>query len=279
MIDVAIPYHPKDGYTIDACIDSIKKHFKECGQIYIISKDEFVHDDVKWIPEANYSFSKQTIADSIKVNNPAIPNKSVGWVYQQLLKVCVQYAEPNISDTYMIIDSDIIFVKDYSVFEVEDGVTKIAHNYSFRYNEPYITNMKRINPRFQEFKQIEKGTGVNHMMVYEKEKVESMISIITRDGAEELWDAVISRVKDSLNGGFLCIDYEIYWNYVLTTYPQDYVLRRSRWEDFTDYKPILDNPDHPVHKSNVVYIGNHSWTRDPVTQKEPWFRPPWVWEP
>jgi len=272
MIDVVIPYHPKDEYTIHACIDTVKKHFKQCGQVYILSESKFTYDDVKWIPETSFSLTKEFVSEVIERYKKDIPEERHGWLYQQFLKMSVFHACPELSDTILVLDSDVSFVNDYDAYD-EEG--RLAYNHNHRYFWSYIENNKLIHPEFQEQKKEENRTGINHMMLFERHRMRELIDLITRGGQSSLVEGVISRIQHNLKNASFS-EYELYFQYIHSKYPDEYALRQDDWYDVNDWKPVINVQDygyarHWMH-DNATYIANHSWCRDPKLQDKSWFK-------
>ena len=166
-IDVVIPYHEKDEYTIYKCLDSLH-NIKNINNVYIISKKEFVYKDVKWIDEKIFPFTK----DEISNINPIIPKDRSGWYYQQLLKFYI-FNVPGISNNVLLLDSDVIFLKEVSFFE--QG--KPCYNFSNEYTPVYFENMKKLNPYFE--KSVN-HSGICHHMLFQKDIMHEIFNLIKK---------------------------------------------------------------------------------------------------
>lgn len=247
-MDIVIPYHTKDEYTIYACIDSCRKHIQGLKDIYVISYDEFSYDGVKWIPEQAYPFRISDIGKA----NPNIPESRWSWYYQQLLKLYAIKVYPYLSE-FLIVDSDVIFLKNYT--PKVDG--KWAYNTTSFIHEPYVLNAQLIHPSLvQADKNI---SGVTHSMLFERKRLQELFARIKRKD-EEVWETIISSLKYDLNGeygepGSGLAEYDLYFNFIMNEYPNDYVMRKTEYNDVSDYKEHL-------HRDDVVYIANHSWMRE-----------------
>lgn len=252
MIDVVIPYHPKDEYTLKGCIDNVRKHFKECGNVYVLSKDKPPCDDVGWLPESEFSFAKEDIVDALKKHNIRIFEHRHGWLYQQFLKLCVFSAFDNISDTILILDSDVIFRKEFTAYQ--DG--KLAYGYTNRkWWSSYITNMRLIHPELEMQTVVPFKSGVCHMMLFEKKRVEELLWLITRGGQESLHEACLKRLEEGLSDASFS-EYETYFNYILCKYPNEYAVRFVDWVDVDDWLNVTEDVE------GFIYIANHAYRRE-----------------
>ncbi len=98
-IDVVIVSHPKDKETLDLCIDGIRQN---CGSIrrVIVVSSEPLTDNAEWFNEADYPFSKEEVGLKIGRGEQIIArtffgrNRSLGWYYQQLLKLYAPFVIP-----------------------------------------------------------------------------------------------------------------------------------------------------------------------------------------
>ena len=235
-IDVVIPYHKKDEYTIYKCLDSLH-NIKNINNVYIISAKEFIYKNVKWIDEKIFPFTK----DEISNINPIIPKDRSGWYYQQLLKFYI-FNVPEISSNVLVLDSDVIFLKEVSFFE--QG--KPCYNFSSEYTPVYFENMKKLNPYFE--KSVNRS-GICHHMLFQKNIMHEIFNLIKKDN-EEVYETILKSINDWHNG---FSEYEIYFNYIFKKYPKDVILRKLEYADVGDYKQYLNSGYH--------YIANHAWKR------------------
>ncbi len=246
-MDVVIPYHEKDEYTVYACIDSCKKHIKNLENIYVISKNRFTYDNVKWIPEEAYPFS---ISDIGRVNSN-IHESRRAWYYQQLLKLYVFKVYSYLNE-FLIVDSDVIFLKDY--YPKVEG--KWAYNTLSFIHEPYALNAELIHPSLTPFDKT--ISGVTHTMLFERKRLQELFNRIKRQG-EEVWETIISSLKYDVQGeyggeGSALSEYDLYFNFIMNEYPEQYVHRKINYADVKDYKDYLDNKE-------FTYVANHAWMR------------------
>ena len=239
-IDIVIPYSSKDDYTIKSCINSLSK-LKERGNVFIISKEDpnvRTNIEYSWINEDDFHFTKESI---INANN-IVPEKRSGWYFQQFLKLyCC--AQEQISDTFLVLDSDVIFLKEVSF--VKDG--KLAYNYSSEYTPDYFNCMSKLNSYFE--RSVTKS-GICHHMIFEKKILDEIFSLIQTSN-EEIYETIMKAV-DNWHHGFS--EYELYFHYIFKKYPKEYALRYLRYADVDDYK-IGSYSDYD-------YIANHEWKRN-----------------
>ena len=247
LMDIIIPYHEKDEYTIRACIDSCKKYVQGFENIYILSKNELDYSDTKWIPEKAFPFTVEDIGRL----NPSIRESRRAWYYQQLLKLYLFKVRDDFNE-FLIVDADVVFLNEYSP-KVEG---KWAYNTHSDIHEPYALNAKLIHPSLVPFD--EKTSGITHAMLFERERLQQLFNRIKRKG-QEVWETIISSLKVDLVGeyggeGSALSEYDLYFNFIMKEYPTEYIIRETLYEDVRDYKKYLGHKD-------LVYVANHSYMR------------------
>jgi hypothetical protein len=238
-IDVVIPYSAKDNYTIESCLNSLV-HVRDRGNVYILADHNpqcRSNINYKWIDEHIFPFKKN---DIIRINS-AIPASRAGWYFQQLLKL-YSFIIPNISDKFLVLDSDVIFLRDVNF--IDQG--KLLYNYSSEFTPDYFECMNILNPFFE--RSVNKS-GICHHMVFEKEILAEIFNLIKR-GGEEVYETIIRSVKNWHHG---FSEYELYFHYIFKKYPNNYIIRYLEYADVDDYKNI--------DKANYHYIANHEWRR------------------
>lgn len=234
--DIVIPYCKKDEYTIYDCIDSLT-FVENANNIYVISADRFVYKNVIWVDERIFPFTK----DRIMFINPIIPTQRVGWYYQQLLKL-YSFLIPGITDSFLILDSDVIFLNPVDFYDGE----KYKYNYSQEYTHDYFICMERLNPFFEKSMSV---SGICHHMIFEKKILNEIFDIIKQEG-EEVYETIIKAVRQWHHG---FSEYELYFNYIFKKYPDNYSIRYLKYLDVGDYRSIPYN--------DLDYVANHEWQR------------------
>ena len=144
--DIVIVHGPNDDEILPYCVEHIKKNVKHFRNIYIISfdasSDVFEEQQLKdciVYDESVFPFSK---ADVNTINKTP---KRDGWYLQQLLKLYVSFVIKDMLDDYVVIDSDVLFLKP---IEFKSG-NKYLFNMSDENHIPYFEHMKRLHPSFE----------------------------------------------------------------------------------------------------------------------------------
>jgi len=181
MYDIVIPYHPKDEATLELCLRQIHRHLTGWSQIYVLAEppafesgklpiryrlpSEFV---VNWVDEGG----PQSVENYYKQRNPAMCPRA-GWVHQCLLKLCASKWIEGLSEKYICVDADVLFMRHVPFF---------SKDIWFQYHRcphhgPYVDMFERLTgipyprPLF---------SYVMHHMMYRQSRLDDMITHVRR---------------------------------------------------------------------------------------------------
>lgn len=208
--DAVVPYHVKDSEILPYCIESLRRFAKGLRKIYVISREQPDVDAV-WIPESKFPF---TIENVEKVVGPS----RRGWYYQQLLKYYAHEVVPDL-ETYLMVDSDVVFLRPVSFFREE----AILFDYGGIYHEPYFHHMKRLLPKA--FPTFLPEVGTTDCMMYQREIMEDLHSQIESQNDLPTWKAMLRVVDPDSYDGSGMSEQEIYFQFARQHYPSFYELR------------------------------------------------------
>ena len=170
-------YHPKNIYVITNPKD-IKCLENECKKWNILeTKIFFIDEDSFFIK--NYNLSRKEIESYYTY----IDNKSreFGWWYQQILKLGAFKQIDNLSDPFVVWDSDLISLKKWEIFDKEEKNYKFAilqerAKNEFNKNE-YAKSIKNITG-LEAIEPIIEGTFVPHHFVFHHKILDSFLHFI-----------------------------------------------------------------------------------------------------
>lgn len=237
--DVLIPYHEKDSSTLEFCVQSVKQYAKNAATIYIVSAEDPDVEGVTWFAESRLPFNKDDVARFI------LDPSRIGWYYQQLIKLCLYDYLPTAASHVLILDSDIILRKPITFFSPE-GKIYLAPN--DEYNEPYFTHMSKLIP---DLLKVTPYSGVSHHMMTCREHLHKLLIHIERIHGRPAWIAMLELVNPAYYGSSGMSEYEILFNYSLTYFPNEYMLRPLIIDTFA----MLSE----VNGSTADMVAIHSW--------------------
>ena len=237
LYDVLIPYHEKDCSILPFCVQGLKHNANDIGTIYIVSETDPEIEDTVWVPEATLPFSKEDVASYIKC-----PTR-VGWYFQQLIKLyAYRYLK---SERILIFDSDIIMLKPVTFFLDN----KICFSMGDEHHEPYFTHLKKLIPGIDI---LPKYSGICHHMMTYRPHMEKLLTHIEEVHGLSAWKALLSLVEPEYHSHSGMADYEIYFNYCLTFFPDAYFIRIIPIDSIASL--------HEIHNSTAPIVSLHSWT-------------------
>jgi hypothetical protein len=251
-IDVVIPCHTKDLFTLDLCINGIRTQCKQVRRIIVVSQKKLT-DNAEWFDESLYPFSKDDIALAIfRGNKDAAANyisggHRLGWIYQQLLKLYAPYAIPDISPNVLLLDADTIFLNSIEFINSEGVPYLTAANEN---HGPYFEHMKRLLPWLKRETQY---SGISHHMLVQKCVLDDLFKMIEKRHRTAAWKALCSCITDPF--GFGLSEYEIYFNFILARSNQA-IVRSLVWDNSDSIDKIETHRQH-----GNSFVSYHAYMR------------------
>jgi hypothetical protein len=216
QFDVVIPVGPLDQSIIHEQIKYTKKNIIGHRNIYLICSDPTTQiDGCITVDETIFPFNMTTVSNyhgKIERN---------GWYLQQLLKLYAGNVISGISERYLVIDADTVFIKPTSFIEKN----KCLYNFGTEYHKPYFEHMKRLYPEF--IKCINVSGICNHMM-FEKKYINEMFTRIENIHHDLFYHIFLKMVTDTSGAG--ASEYEMYFNYMLNHHKDEINIRRLPWK-------------------------------------------------
>ena len=238
-MDVVICIGPNDYDVAARCIESIKV-FVPRGTIYCIVPPSFPHErsDVVFVREDAFPFNKGFIDTAFKT-----PQRS-GWYLQQLLKLYAPSIISQLSDTYLIVDADVVFHRPVTFVHNDT----IAFNTGTEYHLPYFSHMARLLPGLQK---VRAESGICHLMPMKRHIVAELVRRVEVFHGKPFWVAFLECVNGADYPGSGASEYEILFSFTLTEFPNDAHVRPIGWR----------NSDHVDPNYAGVYEAVHHYMR------------------
>lgn len=205
--DAVIPFHPKDIHTLKMCCDSLK-NILNVERIFLISSENPNIEGTIFISESSVTnlISLNEITEIWKKHNPNNSSRS-GWIYQQILELGVPDIIPDISDDYIVCDSDIVFLKNPYI-NIPNDVFPFDRAFTGEYERPYRENYERLMKE-------PPSSGIsfiNHHMVTNKVFVSQLKKTIEQRNNKR-WDrAIVENLNFNILSDFASDD--LYGNWM-----------------------------------------------------------------
>jgi hypothetical protein len=253
--DAVIPFHSKDADVLPYCVMGLRRYTTGLRNIYVVSKDDPEEDDIIWIPETSFPF---TIADVQSIIQST--NGRAGWYFQQLLKLYAFRVIPGILPHALLFDADCVICRPVSFFR--GG--KILLDWSEKQNHAaYFTHAKAIMGDLFNQPDPEKSGITDHMMVHQPVMEGLLQKIESRGFAKtnhiddfQAWRIFLKAVDPAQRDFSGMSEYEIYYNYALTWFWEDYEIRQLQRGAGTSFRALAEG------SAEADIIAFHAWAVD-----------------
>lgn len=214
MIDIVIPTCEKDLGTLEIVIKNAKKYINDAGNVYVISKLNYTNN-ATWVPESMFPFQKEECIAS--------------WYYQQLLKLYAYKVIPDLSSSFLILDSETIF---YKPIEFINNEGKALYCTSDEKNIIYYEHMIRFLPDLYNYRYgiDPRVSGIVHHMLFQADILDEIFHRVESIHNKPLWRTFLDCVQRPGAS-----EYEIYFCYVFAKHPTRVSIRNLKW----DISPIV----------------------------------------
>jgi hypothetical protein len=249
MIDFVVPCHPKDFPSLKICVSSIKENISIVNRIFVICNDNPNIDGTIHVPEQNYAafIDREKIEEKFIQYCPNLLYRTK-WIYQQFIKLFSAKVIHELTDSYVIVDSDTVFLKNIS-FDPD----KFYYCKAEEYHKPYLEPIKKL---FNIKETIGFSTICHHMIFHKKILNEMMEKVKNTFKSDSFFDTVLN-ILDYTEGSCMS-EWDLYANYMLLNYPEMCLQRQLIWKDisFIPVKSYLEE-----FKQEFDFISCHAYRR------------------
>ncbi|CAG8613551.1 23312_t:CDS:1 [Gigaspora margarita] len=277
-MDVVIPVALKDKIKLKKSLQGILENsLTPINKIYIISNnknilenllnDNKINIKIIFIPETQFPFSKKDIKRILDQKKSKYNHAT--WYYQQLLKLYIFRAIPNLFENVLILDSDFIFKEKVS-FITDDGKAILAYGYPFKWilnttrypkevKHSHIDFAKRFVPMW---KIMNSFSGMHHHLLFQKPITESLFKHVEMYHEKDFWKAFMDAVDTKKWNA--ASEYVIYFHFAVKNYPNDLELRHLNSYDLIydseeSDNDILQSLDQFSQYTEYKAVGFHSF--------------------
>ena len=248
--DIVIPLGPNERKNIFKQIEYTKKNVVGYRNIYIITNnyDNLQIDECKIIDENIFPFKMSDIASYFAQYNGKC-NRN-GWYLQQLLKLYVGFIVDELLDNYLILDSDVFFLKNIEFYKD----SKYIFTTSNENHKPYFKHMAKLHPSFT--KKID-NSGISHHMIFNKLFIKEIFDLVESNHKKPFWLVFLESVDEHKNHTINAIEsgaseYELYFNYMIQNHNDLIIIRNLNWQNKSRNYNV-------ENKSDLDYVSVCSW--------------------
>lgn len=251
MIDFVIPAHSKDFESLALAVAGLRANMSCLGRIFIVADTDPRIDGAIFVNRGLGSgYAEQVSIERVEQvwqeKNPELAWRA-GWIYQQLVKLLTSRVIADLSEAYVIMDADVIFIRDV-VFDPD----RFFYSWAIEYHLPYLEPTKQLLG-------IEQTIGFSttaHHMICTRSKMEEMLSSIEARFGCSFVEAVLSVINyhqiSNLN------EQDLWANFMLTQHPDLCHHRQLKWVDL-DFIP--DAAYLAQNTQNLDFVACHEWMR------------------
>ncbi|MFZ4100130.1 MAG: DUF6492 family protein, partial [Chlamydiia bacterium] len=182
-------------------------------RVFVVSKKQLTSEAI-WVPEKAYPFDMADVGTELFHGKQEWLQRRfcrTGWYLQQLLKLYAPVAIPDLSEYFLIVDSDIVFYRDVELFC--QGVP--CYGTSHENWRPYFDHMAKLLPGLRRFSDV---SGIVHHMLMSRSVLDRLKQEVETLWHRPFWKSFLGLVEPGEGCG--ASEYEIYFNYLqLRGYP------------------------------------------------------------
>jgi hypothetical protein len=246
-IDFIIPTHLKDLPTLNLTIKSIKRQ-SCCKNIYLISKNDPYIENTIWISEHQYyKFVSLEMIQRIAIKKGISNFNRSGWLYQQFLKLLSSKVINNLSDNFVIVDSDTIFLKDINFNSKYFYYCKVKE-----YHTPYLKPISSL----LNIKNTIGFSTICHHAIFFKSTLEQMINEIEIRFNTNIVEAILDTLDFNEQSCFS--EWDLYANYMILNHSN---ITKERSLKFTDINFIPNALHIKLYSLYFDFISSHAYKR------------------
>jgi hypothetical protein len=220
-IDVVIPYHEKDSDVVELCVKGCFKNIKGIRNIYIVSRNITPHIEGVHFVEEDKLFSgrlnKNYIEDrwqKIGVENLRIS----GWLLQQFIKIGASYAITNLSNNYVVIDADVVFLRPVEFFRDDRSLMCYGKG---GFEPDYLCCEKLLGQKV-----CRDYSFVTHHMPINKQLIIELLEDIEKRFEKRWYDAAIDCFADK---NLRFSEYQLYGQFLFDKHKDKFRLRKLNY--------------------------------------------------
>jgi hypothetical protein len=230
-------------------VRGIKENISVVNRIFVVSNDDPNIDGVIHVPEQNYApfIDREKIAKNFEERCPHLLYRTK-WIYQQFIKLFSAKAIPELTDSYVMVDSDTIFLRDVS-FDPD----KFYYCKADEYHKPYLEPIKKLFG-------VEETIGfssISHHMIFHKEMLNEMMKKVTdKFESESFFDTVLS-ILDYTEASCMS-EWDMYANYMILNHSEMCEQRQLKWDNIS-FIPVRSHLDE--FKEDFDFVSCHAYIR------------------
>jgi hypothetical protein len=247
-MDVVIPAHPKDFDVLAHAARGVMRHVRDLGRVFVVSPEDPGVHGVTWVDEGALPSGFPALADvhAALSESGADPSRA-GWVYQQLLKLGAGELVEGISQKYLVVDSDVIFLRT-----IDFGAARFPYSVATEYQQQYLDVCERLIGE-----PVGSHSFTSHYMVFDREFAAELRAELEQRHGQPWWRAIVASLDPAEASAFS--EWNLYGHWVLARHPDDAAHRQLVWLDIRNVPTLLGRATLGMYHD---FVAAHAYRRE-----------------
>lgn len=222
-IDFVVPFHGKDSTTLSLVVQGIRK-IRTCRNIYIIGEEKREMESIHYVTERAFDhlITKKAIEERWGYHHPPLAWRA-GWLYQQFLKLYCHSVISDLSEGFVVVDADTIFLRNVSFDPKKYYFCKTKE-----YHGPYLGPIQKLLGMDQTLG----FSCVCHHAIFHQPYLKEMIRSIEARHGRSFSEVLLSSVDFCEPSCFS--EWDLYANYMILNHPELCRRRQLKWSDLKE---------------------------------------------
>jgi hypothetical protein len=252
-MDVVIPAHPKDFDVLPHAVRGVMRHVRNRGRVFVVGPEDPGLRGVTWIDEDACPAGFPSVDDvRAALTQGGGDGTRAGWVYQQLLKLGVDELVEGLTQKYLVIDSDVIFLRT-----VDFGGIRFPYSIATEYQQQYLDVCERL---------IGEPVGTHsftaHHMAFDRELASELRAELERRHGQPWWRAILASLDPAEASAFS--EWNLYGHWVLARHRDDASHRQLFWLDVRNVPTAVGRATLGMYHD---FVAAHSYRREQRTDQ------------
>jgi hypothetical protein len=249
VIDAVVPAHPKDFDLLRLAVRSLLRHVVPLRRVVVVSSQPFSYRDDRVVSLAEPALPVFPSLGEVRKRRPELGDRAA-WIYQQLLKLGAPEYVPDLSERFLAVDADVVFLRRVS-FGPE--LPRFPYSRATELNRPYLEAYRRLTGE----EPIDGQSFVAHHMLFDRFILADLLAAISaRHDLPWHWaytDAADPEQASSVG------EWDLYGQWALAHHPGESAHRQVFWKDTRTVPGLLARATVGL---DFDFVAAHKWARE-----------------
>lgn len=256
--DVVIPVGPRDLEILQRQLALTKQNVIDHGRIFLVCADGTATNAVLGATDSSEPSAEVIVLDERDVPFPFSIETVVaahgerqrnGWYFQQLVKLYAGSCIPGLSERYLVIDADTLFLRPTTF--ICPTTDRCQYCIGSEFHPPYFRHLTRMH---ESLAKVVGASGICHHMMFETRFLRELMALVESAHAAPFYQVFLDQVDAAERDASGASEYELYLNFVMRVHGEEVVLRPLQWANV----PRLS----PETMANCDFVALHWYNRN-----------------